>query len=275
MTQRNWFITGASKGLGRSLTEQLLARGDSVFATLRNPHVLDTLAAAHPDRLHLAKLDVTDTAQIRSVMAQAFAALGRLDVVVSNAGYGLFGAAEEVTDAQIVQQIDTNVIGSVQLIRAALPHLRAQGGGRILQLSSEGGQLALPNLSLYHLTKWGIEGFVEGVAQEVAPFNIEITLVEPGPTRTKFAESMVGAAPMAEYEHTPAGQMRRDIAAGTFEIKGDAEKCVRAMIESVSVNPAPKRLALGSSAYLNVRAALISRLAELEAQKDIAYSADL
>jgi NAD(P)-dependent dehydrogenase (short-subunit alcohol dehydrogenase family) len=275
MTERSWFITGASKGLGRSLTAQLLARGDTVFATLRDPQALQTLAAVHPDRLHVARLDVTDTAQIRSVMAQAFATLGRIDVVVSNAGYGLFGAAEEVTDAQVVHQIDTNIIGSVQLIRAALPHLRAQGGGRILQLSSEGGQIAYPNFSLYHLTKWGIEGFVEGVVQEVAPFNIEITLVEPGPTHTKFAESMVSAAPKAEYEHTPAGQMRRDIAAGTFQIKGDAEKSVRAMIDSVSVNPAPKRLALGSSAYLNVRAAMTSRLAALEAQKDVAYSADM
>jgi NAD(P)-dependent dehydrogenase (short-subunit alcohol dehydrogenase family) len=274
MTQRNWFVTGASKGFGLSLTEQLLARGDTVFATLRNPQALEALAARYPDCLHIAKLDVTDTAEIRSVMAEAFKKLDRIDVIVSNAGYGLFGAAEEVTDAQIDQQIDTNIVGSVQLIRAALPHLRAQGGGRILQLSSEGGQIAYPNFSLYHLTKWAIEGFVESVAQEVAPFNIEFTLVEPGPTRTQFVESMISPAPMAEYEHTPAGEMRRHLAAGGFEVKGDAEKGVRAMIDSVSVNPAPKRLVLGSKAYVKLHAAWTSRLMALEAQKEVAYSVD-
>ncbi|MDE1150475.1 MAG: SDR family NAD(P)-dependent oxidoreductase [Azospirillaceae bacterium] len=138
---RTWFITGTSSGFGRILTEKLLARGDRVAATLRREGALDDLKAPHGDRLRIATLDLTDTVAIRRVVDQAFADLGRIDVVVSNAGYGLFGAAEEVTDDQIRHQIDTNLIGSIQLIRAVLPHLRAQGGGHVLQFSSAGGQL--------------------------------------------------------------------------------------------------------------------------------------
>ena len=137
MTTRNWFITDTSSGFGRALTENLLARGDRVAATVRKVSALEDLKARYGEQLWVAALDVTDTDSVRSVVDQAFAETGRIDVIVNNAGYGLFGAAEEVSDDQIRHQIDTNVIGSIQVIRAALPHLRAQGGGRILQVSSE------------------------------------------------------------------------------------------------------------------------------------------
>jgi len=218
---------------------------------------------------------MTDSAAVRRVVDRAFAELGQIDVVVNNAGYGLFGAAEEVSDDQIRHQIDTNVIGSIQVIRAALPHLRAQGGGRILQVSSEGGQMVYPNFSLYHTTKWAIEGFVESVALEVAPFGIELTLIEPGPARTDFGKGLVIPPPMAVYEHTPAGEIRRVLASGGFEVKGDPDKMVKAMIESVDRSPAPRRLALGSTTYASIRAALVSRLAELDAQKAITLSTDV
>src|SRR5476651_166738 len=165
---KTWFITGTSSGLGRQLTQTLLARGDRVAATLRRVEVLDALRAQYGDRLWVAALDVSDTQAVRDVMDRAFAHWGQIDVVVSNAGYAVFGAAEEASDEQIRRQIDTNLVGSIQVIRAALPHLRRQGGGRILQVSSEGGQTAYANFSLYHATKWGIEGFVVAVAQEVA-----------------------------------------------------------------------------------------------------------
>jgi NAD(P)-dependent dehydrogenase (short-subunit alcohol dehydrogenase family) len=129
---------------------------------------------------------VTGTAALREVVERSFARLERIDVIISNAGYGLFGAAEELSDEQINLMIATNLVGSIQLIRAALPHLRAQGGGRIIQISSYGGQVAFPGNSMYHATKWGIEGFVEAVAQEVASFGIGMTLVEPGGARTEF-----------------------------------------------------------------------------------------
>jgi len=270
-----WFITGSSSGIGRELTEQLLARGDRVAATLRKPAALDDLKAQYGERLWVTALDVTDDAAIRHVVDRAFAELGRIDIVVSNAGYALFGAAEEVDDAQIRKQIDTNLIGSIQLIRAVLPHLRKQSGGRILQVSSEGGQIAYPNFSLYHTTKWAIEGFVESVAQEVAPFGISITLVEPGPARTGFADGLVSPPPMPEYEHTPAGDVRRAVRSGAFAIVGDPVKMVQAMIDSAAVSPAPKRLLLGREAHGRVRAALLERLAALDAQQDIAYSTEI
>lgn len=271
---RTWFITGTSSGLGRAMTEQLLAQGDRVAATLRRTDALDDLQACHGDRLWVATLDVCDTPAVRDVVDRAFKALGRIDVVVNNAGYGLTGAAEEVSDEQIRRQIDTNVIGSIQVIRAALPHLRAQGGGRILQVSSEGGQVAYPNFSLYHASKWAVEGFVESVAQEVAPFGITFTIVEPGPARTRFGEGIVSAPPMAIYEDTPAGEVRRAITNGQFPITGDADKMARAMIQSVDRTPAPRRLTLGAGAYARVRAALVDRLATLDAQKEIALSTE-
>lgn len=273
--QTTWFITGTSSGLGRELTEQLLARGDRVAATLRQPHALADLQERYGDRLWIARLDVTDSTAVRQVMADAFAALGRIDVVVSNAAYALFGAGEELGDAQIEQQIATNLTGSIQVIRAALPHLRAQGGGRILQVSSEGGQIAYPNFSLYHATKWGIEGFVESVAQEVASFGIGITLVEPGPARTGFASALVSAEPMAVYDDTPAGAVRRGIADGSFAIRGDAVKMVTAMLDCAQQSPAPRRLVLGATAYTQVRAALLARVAELEAQRTVALSTEI
>lgn len=271
---RTWLVTGASSGIGRKLTEILLARGDRVAATFRRVGALDDLKAQYGDSLWVESLDVTEPVRVLAVVDRAFNELSRIDVVVSNAGYGLFGAAEEVSDEQIRHQIDTNLIGSIAVIRAALPHLRAQGGGRVLQVSSEGGQVAYPNFSLYHASKWGIEGFVEAVAQEVAPFGIEFTIVEPGATRTGFSSAKVSPPPMAAYETTLVGEMRRAFASGAFAIKGDAGRTAQAMIDSADISPAPRRLTLGSQAYAHVHAALTGRLAALEAQQEIALSAD-
>jgi len=273
--QRTWFITGTSTGFGRIMTEQLLARGDRVAATLRNPAVLSELQERHPGQLWVAQLDVTDHEAIRSVMARAFAELGRIDVVVSNAAYGLFGAAEELTDAQVERQLDTNLLGSIGLIRAALPHLRKQGGGRVIQVSSEGGQMAYPNFSVYHATKWGIEGFVESVAQEVAPFGIEFTLAEPGPTPTNFAAGLDAAPAMDEYADTPSGGVRRALVDGSFKLSGDPMRMVQAMIDSAGQSPAPRRITMGSAAYRSIQAALAERLARLQAQHELARACDL
>lgn len=271
---QTWFITGTSSGFGRYLTELLLGRGDHVAATLRKTEALDDLKAQYGAQLWVAPLDVTDTAAVRKVIHQAFNDLGRIDVIVNNAGYALFGAAEEVTDEQIQTQLETNLVGSVQVVRAALPHLRTQGGGRILQVSSEGGQIAYPNFSLYHASKWGVEGFIEAVAQEVAPFGIEFTIVEPGPTGTNFGSGLVSPPPLAVYEDTPAGEVRRAVTSGSFPITGDARKMAQIMIDSAGQSPAPKRLTLGSTAYASVRDALTERLGALEAQKELALASD-
>ncbi|CAD6546233.1 SDR family oxidoreductase [Paraburkholderia metrosideri] len=271
---KTWFITGTSSGLGRVLAEQLLQRGDRVVATLRRDGPLDELKKQHGNRLRVVTLDVTDTRAIRTCVADAFDAMGRIDVIVNNAGYGLFGAAEELTDAQIDRQIATNLTGSIQVIRAALPLLRRQGGGRIVQVSSEGGQIAYPNFSLYHATKWGIEGFVESVAKEVAPFGIDFVIVEPGPTSTQFGAGLDHAASMPEYDDTPAGEVRRAVASNSFAIRGDAGKTVAAMIVAADSTHPPLRLTLGGGAYGSISAALAERLKTLQAQKEIAFSAD-
>src|SRR5258708_38637447 len=192
-----WFITGASRGIGRELTEQALARGDRVAATLRHPEQLDDLAAVHSDRFWVRQLDVTDTMQMSRVIKEAFTDHERIDVVVSNAGFGVFGAAEDLTNDQVEQMIATNLTAAIQLARLVVPYLRRQGGGRLMQLSSMGGHIAFPAFSLYHTTKWGIEGFYEALAQEVAPFGMHTTLDEPGMIRTSFYEAAT-RAPVSE-----------------------------------------------------------------------------
>jgi NAD(P)-dependent dehydrogenase (short-subunit alcohol dehydrogenase family) len=271
---KTWLITGASSGLGLVMTRKLLERGDCVVACGRRTAPFEALKKTAGERLHIACFDLTDTAALRQEVDDAFAAYGRIDTVVSNAGYGLFGAAEEVTDAQIERQIATNLIASIQLVRAALPHLRAQGGGRLIQVSSEGGQVAYPNFSLYHATKWGIEGFLEAVAQEVAPFGIDIVIAEPGPTATEFARGLDHAPQMDVYDATPAGDVRRALSSGEFKIKGDAERTVDAMIQVADAAQPRRRIALGSTAFENIHRALSARLDDLLAQKSLTFMGD-
>lgn len=275
MQGRTWLITGVNSGFGKEMMEQLLARGERVAGTVRSPEAAAALKARHGDALWLAHLDLTDMAGIRIVVERAFAELGRVDVVVSNAGYGLFGAAEELGDEDVQHQIATNLLGPIQLIRAALPHLRAQGGGRILQLSTVGGQAAFPGASLYHAGKWGIEGFVDALSREVAVFGIGCTLVEPGGARTNFRHGSARLAPrIAAYDASPANHARRMLEEGTSVPPGDAAKMVAHMIASVDAQPAPLRLALGGDGWTAMRTQLAERLAALDAQKDIAFSTD-
>jgi len=275
MPARTWFITGIGRGFGRLMAEKILASGERLAGTARNLDELDDLKERYGENLWRASLDVTDAAAIRRVVDQAFARFGRIDVVINNAGYGLFGAAEELTDEQIAHQINTNLVGSIQIVRAAVPHMRSQGGGRILQISSMGGQIALPGLSLYHATKWGIEGFFESTIQDIAPFNIQVTIVEPGSARTNFAfASAVMPQAVDAYSRTPAGDTRRIIEGGEYQPRVDPEKVVREILASVEREPAPKRLALGVDAYMLISEALKERLTALEAQKDIALSVD-
>jgi len=274
MTQRTWLITGVSSGFGRQMTEQLLACGDRVAGTVRKMNAIDDLKDKYRGQLWLAHLDVTKTPEVKLVVNAAFAELGRIDIVINNAGYGLFGAAEELTDEQIRHQIDTNLTGSIQVVRAALPHLRAQGSGRIIQLSSYGGQATNAGASLYNASKWGIEGFIEATMKDVAPFNIGVTIIEPGGARTGFrgGSSRLGT-PLAAYDNTPAS-MTRGIKTSTHPSPGDPAKIARVIIDSAGQNPAPARITLGSDAYAYVHAALAERLADLEAQKDLAFSTD-
>jgi len=275
MAHRTWLITGVSSGFGRHLTEQLLERGDRVVGTVRSTGKVSDLAERYPSAFRPEVLDVTDTPAVRAIVDRAFTELGQIDVIVSNAGYGLFGAAEELADAQVEHIIATNLVGSIALIRAALPHLRAQGNGRIIQISSYGGQVAFAGNSLYHATKWGIEGFVESVAAEVAPFGIGMTIVEPGGARTEFRYgSAQVAAPMAEYDETPAHAFARLLDPRNGLAPGDPARMAARIIESVDVDPAPLRLVLGSQALQTTIDTLAQRIEGFEAQRDLAASTD-
>ncbi|MFI1991964.1 SDR family oxidoreductase [Actinoplanes sp. NPDC020271] len=274
MAVRTWFITGINSGFGRRMTEQLLDRGDRVAGTVRKPGSVDDLQNKYGEQLWVAHLDVTDLPGVRSTVDRAFAELGRIDVIVNNAGYGLFGAAEELTDEQVITQINTNLLGSIQVVRAALPHLRAQGGGRLIQISTYGGQATNPGASLYHAGKWGIEGFMEGTARDVAPFNIGVTIVEPGGARTEFRfDSLQLAEPLAAYDGTPAAMVRgaKDRSRPPL---GDPAKMAARIIDSAAQEPAPLRLVLGSDSYRFVTAALRERLAQIEPQQETAASTD-
>ncbi|MFL5801679.1 MAG: SDR family oxidoreductase [Roseiflexaceae bacterium] len=275
MAQRTWFITGVSSGFGRELTRQLLERGDRVVGTVRDTGKVAGLREQYPETFRAEVLDVTDTAGIRTVIGRSFAQLGRIEVIISNAGYGLLGAAEEVSDAQVEHIVATNLLGPIQLIRAVLPHLRAQGGGRVIQISSYGGQVAFPGISMYHATKWGIEGFVESVAQEVASFGIGMTLVEPGGARTEFR---YGSAQVAEllpiYDETPAHSFVRMLDPKNGLAPGDPARMAARIIESVDVEPAPLRMVLGSQALESTLTTLRKRIATFEAQTALAASTD-
>lgn len=217
---------------------------------------------------------MTDVPAIRNLVDDSFEKLGSIDVIISNAGYGLFGAAEELSDAEVDHIIATNLTGSIQLIRSALPHMRTQGSGRIIQISY-GGQVAFPGNSLYHATKFGIEGFCDSVAQEVAAYNIGITLVEPGGARTEFRYGSAQVANlMPAYEGNPAHSFLNMLDASKSLAPGDPVRMATRIIESVEVEPAPMRMVLGSQALASTISTLKARVADYESQTDQAASTD-
>jgi NAD(P)-dependent dehydrogenase (short-subunit alcohol dehydrogenase family) len=275
MNRRTWFITGVSSGFGRQLAEQLLNRGDRVIGTVRDTKKVSDLVERYPGAFQAEVLEMTDPGAIRALVERSFAQCGRLDVLISNAGYGLFGAAEELTDEQVEDIVATNLVGPIHLIRAALPHLRAQGGGRVIQISSYGGQVAFPGNSLYHATKWGVEGFVESVAQEVAAFGIGMTIVEPGGARTEFRYGSARVAKlMPIYDQTPAHSFRRMLDPKNGLAPGDPARMAARIIESVDVEPAPLRMVLGSQALESTLTTLRKRIAGFQAQTALAASTD-
>jgi NAD(P)-dependent dehydrogenase (short-subunit alcohol dehydrogenase family) len=275
-----WFITGANGGLALPMIEILLERGDRVAATLRRPGELDVLREKYGSRLWLAKLDVTDTQSVGSVIAKAWENLGAIDILVNNAGYGLFGAVEEASDEQIEHLFKTNFFGSLRVARAMMPHFRTQGRGHIVQISSMVGHLSNPGQGLYSASKWAIEGAFETLAKEAAPFNIRLTLVEPGGILTGFfANNGIYGQELEAYRDQPASDFRklhRAIRANGAENKsvGDPQKMAVAIIRHVDNGDGPLRLVLGSDAYEDIKTALALRLAELEEQKELAYSTD-
>jgi NAD(P)-dependent dehydrogenase (short-subunit alcohol dehydrogenase family) len=276
MQNRTWLITGVSSGFGYEITKQLLEKGDKVIGTVRNISKVMDLTEKYPDTFICETLDVTDVAAIHNLVKHSFEKYGKIDVIVSNAGYGLFGAAEELSDEEVDHIIATNLTGSIQLIRSVIPFVRLQGGGRIIQISSYGGQVAFPGNSMYHATKFGIEGFCDSVAQEVATFNIGITLVEPGGARTEFRYGSAKVAKlMPEYDGNSAHDFLNMLDASKALAPGDPSRMAARIIESVDKNPAPMRMVLGSQALASTISTLKARVADYETQTELAASTDL
>lgn len=274
---KTWLITGISSGFGKALAEQLLAKGETVVGTVRSEKDdIKQLAAQYPDTLDVQHLDVTDVAEIRRVVARAIKGHGQVDVLINNAGYGLFGAAEELSDTDIDKILATDLTGSIQMIRAVLPHMREQGSGRIIQISSYGGQVAYPGNSLYHAAKFGIEGFCESVAQEVAPFNIGVTLIEPGGARTEFRYGSAHVAKlMPEYDDTPTHAFLKMLDPANGLAPGDPQKMAARIIETAGQAPAPLHVVLGSQALAATIDRLEKRLAEYKGETELAASTDV
>ncbi|MFF5107283.1 SDR family oxidoreductase [Streptomyces sp. NPDC000134] len=269
---RQWFITGASGGLGRHLTEHALQHGDRVTATVRRPAVLEDLRKTYGDRLTVEILDLTRPTDVDRVVGRTLRS-GPVDIVVNNAGYAVVGAAEEMTIEQIRDQIEVLLLAPMLITRAFLKPMREQGGGRIIQISSMGGQIATPTHSSYHAGKWGLEGFTESVSREVADFNIHLTLVEPGATRTGFASALHYTTETAAYRDSAVGRTRRYLEAADDSVfTGDPAKLAAAIYDTTNHPNPPLRLPLGSDTYDAIHTALTSRLTALETQKDLAAS---
>ena len=268
---KTWFITGASRGFGRAWTKAALERGDRVAAAARDVSTLDDLAAAHPGTLHPVTLDVTDRGAAFAAVAAARERFGRLDVIVNNAGYGLFGAIEEVGEAQARAQLETNLLGALWVTQAALPILREQGAGHILQVSSIGGVAAFPLVGIYNASKWGLEGFSEALAAEVAPHGIKVTLVEPGPYATDWAGSSgVHATPIDAYDDLRAARA----GAASGRTAPDPAATAEAILTLVDADEPPLRLFLGSFPLPIAERAYAARLATWRAWQAVSERAD-
>ena len=270
MTEKVWFITGTSRGFGRVWAEAALARGDRVAATARDLKSLAPLVDRYADRLAAMALDVTDRAAVFRAVAQAHERFGRLDVVINNAGYGLFGAIEEISEANARAQIETNLFGALWVTQAVLPVMRDQGSGHILQVSSIGGVNAFPTVGLYHASKWGLEGFSQSLAAEVAGFGIKVTLIEPGGYATDWGgSSAVRSSEMPAYAAARAGiaSLR-----GTFK-PGDPQESAAAMLKVVDEVEPPLRFFLGTTGLPMTRAEYAKRLQVWEQWNDVAVAA--
>ncbi len=249
-----WFITGVSSGFGRSLAEAVLARGDTVVGTVRNDAQIAPFENLAPGRAHCVLLDVTDTAAVPRAVAHALKRTGAIDILVNNAGYGLFGALEEVSDAEARQLFDTNVFGTVNVIRAVLPHFRERKRGHIVNFSSVAGVIGIAGCSFYCASKHAIEGLSESLAQELHPFGIGVTLVEPGGFRTNFAGGSLkwSGNELPEYSET-VGKMRRYMSSYHGTQTGDPAKAAEAIVRAVLADAPPLRLPLGLDAVDVVR----------------------
>ncbi len=275
-TPRTWFITGASSGFGAAFVQHALELGDNVVATARRQETIQALAEREPRRVLAVTLDVTRPGQADRAVQQALERFGRIDVLVNNAGYGVVGAVEETPEAELRAQMETNFFGAVAVMRAALPSMRAQRAGAIVNISSLGGQLSFAGFGAYSASKFALEGLSEALAQELAPFGIKVLIVEPGAFRTGFADSgaLKTMPALAAYEDVVGGTRR--FAQGMHGTQaGDPLKAARAVARALQAPETPLRLQLGRDAVDSVREHAQRMLRELAAWEAVAVDTSI
>jgi len=271
-TPKVWFITGTSKGFGRIWAEAALKRGDKVVATARNPSSLDELVARYGSSVLALGLDVTDQAAVEAAVKRAQAHFGRLDVVVNNAGFGLFGTIEEVTATQARAQMETNFFGALWVTKAALPYLREQRSGHIIQVSSIGGVQAFPTLGLYHASKWALEGFSQSLAAEVQDFGIKVTLVEPTGYETDWGgASSVQATKLPFYDGIRA--KLAEIFGAVRRTRGNPQATGPAILKVVDADKPPLRVFFGAGPLEMIKDEYQKRIANWEKWNDVSVAA--
>jgi NAD(P)-dependent dehydrogenase (short-subunit alcohol dehydrogenase family) len=270
MAHKVWFITGTSKGFGRIWTEAALARGDQVVATARDIQTLAPLVSQYGQQIAAVKLDVTDKTAVSAAIGLAQTRFGRLDVVVNNAGYGLFGAIEEVSEAQARAQLETNLFGALWVTQAALPIMRAQSSGHIIQVSSIGGVNSFPTIGLYHASKWALEGFSQSLAAEVAPFGIKVTIVEPGGYATEWGGPSAKRAtriPAYDAAYAAIASFRGN------NVPGEPAATGAAILKIVDAVEPPLRVFFGSGGLPMTRAEYAKRISMWEQWNNVSIEA--
>ena len=270
-----WFITGASTGFGRLLAETLLRQGERVIATARDLSKVSDLAAQYPEQARAFALDVTDPANIRSAVREGIGAFGHVDVLVNNAGYGVNGAIEEVTEEEFEPMFQTNIYGLIRTTQAFLPHFRERRSGHIFNLSSIGGLIGSPGWGFYNTTKFAVEGFSEALAGEMKPLGVHVTAVEPGPFRTDFLgrSGKLAAKELPEYRET-AGKARTYLQTQSGKQPGDPQKAVDAILQVANAPEPPVHLILGKIAYTRFRDRLKAWDSDLAAWEPVTLGAD-
>jgi NAD(P)-dependent dehydrogenase (short-subunit alcohol dehydrogenase family) len=268
-SSRTWLITGSSSGFGRHIAHAALERGDRVVATARRPDTLDDLVASAPDRVLAAPLDVTCADQVDAAVSAALERFGRVDVLVNNAGYGSVGAVEEIDMDDLRALMDAMFFGAVALTQAVLPHMRAQGSGAIVQISSQGGQYAFAGFGAYCAAKFALEGLSEALADEVAPLGIRVLIVEPGAFRTGLLGGSMHRSREIDAYAATVGTTRAYVQSSDGTQPGDPRKAAAAILTALDAPDPPLRLALGADAVEAIRGKHERLRADLEAWEQV------
>jgi NAD(P)-dependent dehydrogenase (short-subunit alcohol dehydrogenase family) len=277
MTTQNkvWLVTGSSSGFGRHIVEQVIARGDRVVATARDPHALAELVARAPERVLALRLDVTKRAEVQSAVQAAYERFGAIDVLVNNAGFSIVGAVEETSEAELRATLETMFFGAAALTSAVLPRMRERKSGTIVQITSVGGLITAPGFGAYCAAKHALEGLSEALAAEVEPFGIRILIVEPGAFRTSLFGSAFRSMPAMPAYAASVGGTRKYAEESAGKQPGDPEKAARAIVDAVTAGAPTLRLPLGADAVQSIRDKLARVSADVDRTEAIAKATAL